>query len=108
MMSKIYLLAIIKSLLHCSISLLKNVFVACLSKSKENDMQENESFVSLLSVDTFATAVPDPIAIPISAFFRAGASLTPSPVIATLHAKMNIEISTLEWIIEYCANRVDQ
>jgi len=26
---------------------------------------------------------PDPIAMPISAFFRAGASLTPSPVIAT-------------------------
>jgi hypothetical protein len=33
--------------------------------------------------DTLATAVPEPIAIPISAFFRAGASLTPSPVIAT-------------------------
>jgi hypothetical protein len=32
---------------------------------------------------TFATAVPDPMAIPISAFFSAGASLTPSPVIAT-------------------------
>lgn len=34
--------------------------------------------------DTLATAVPDPMAIPISAFFSAGASLTPSPVIATL------------------------
>jgi hypothetical protein len=63
MMFKIYLLAIMKSLLHCSISLLKNVFVACLSKSNENDMQENKSFVLLLSVDTFATAVPEPIAI---------------------------------------------
>ena len=43
-------------------------------------------------ISTFATAVPDPIAIPISAFFSAGASLTPSPVIATLHTKMNIEL----------------
>jgi hypothetical protein len=73
-------------------------------RSKEKDMQKKESIVSLLSGYTFATAVPDPIAIPISAFFRAGASLTPSPVIATLHAKMNIEISTLERITEYCAN----
>lgn len=38
---------------------------------------------------TFATAVPDPIAIPMSAFFSAGASLTPSPVIATLSKKRN-------------------
>ena len=29
-----------------------------------------------------ATAVPEPIAIPISAFFNAGASFTPSPVMA--------------------------
>ena len=33
---------------------------------------------------SLATAVPEsPMAMPISAFFRAGASLTPSPVIAT-------------------------
>jgi hypothetical protein len=33
-----------------------------------------------ISEADFATAVPDPIAIPISAFFRAGASFTPTPV----------------------------
>ena len=32
----------------------------------------------------FATAVPDPMATPISAFFKAGASLTPSPVMADI------------------------
>ena len=31
-----------------------------------------------------ATAVPEPIATPISAFFKAGASLTPSPVMAVI------------------------
>lgn len=36
---------------------------------------------------TFATAVPDPMAMPMFAFFRAGASLTPSPVIATFKEK---------------------
>jgi hypothetical protein len=36
-----------------------------------------------ISEALFATAVPEPIAIPMSAFFRAGASLTPSPVMAT-------------------------
>ena len=43
--------------------------------------------VYFMKNNTFATAVPDPIAIPISAFFSAGASLTPSPVIATLNVK---------------------
>ena len=33
-----------------------------------------------ISAADLATAVPDPMAIPISAFLRAGASLTPSPV----------------------------
>ena len=55
-----------------------------------NQKIKKKRLVVLLS--TFATAVPDPIAIPISAFFSAGASLTPSPVIATLHTKMNIEL----------------
>lgn len=36
-----------------------------------------------VSNGTLATAVPEPIAIPMSAFFSAGASLTPSPVMAT-------------------------
>lgn len=33
-----------------------------------------------ISEADLATAVPEPMAIPISAFFRAGASFTPSPV----------------------------
>lgn len=33
-----------------------------------------------MSAASFATSVPLPIATPISAFFKAGASLTPSPV----------------------------
>uniref|UniRef100_A0A2P2M3J4 Calcium-transporting ATPase 3 endoplasmic reticulum-type n=1 Tax=Rhizophora mucronata TaxID=61149 RepID=A0A2P2M3J4_RHIMU len=41
------------------------------------------SSAKTMSEALFATAVPDPIAIPISAFFKAGASFTPSPVIAT-------------------------
>ena len=36
-----------------------------------------------VTLRTFATAVPDPMAMPMSAFFSAGASFTPSPVIAT-------------------------
>jgi hypothetical protein len=39
---------------------------------------------SKISAATFATSVPTfPIAIPISAFFIAGESFTPSPVTAT-------------------------
>ena len=38
---------------------------------------------STMSAACLATAVPDPMATPMSAFFRAGASLTPSPVMAT-------------------------
>ena len=38
-----------------------------------------------MSAASFETSVPVmPIATPISAFFRAGASFTPSPVIATI------------------------
>ena len=36
-----------------------------------------------MSAASLATSVPLPIATPISAFLRAGASLTPSPVMAT-------------------------
>lgn len=43
-------------------------------------MVEKLSSASTISDADLATAVPDPIAIPISAFFRAGASFTPSPV----------------------------
>jgi len=42
------------------------------------------SSMSIISAESLATSVPViPIAIPISAFFTAGASFTPSPVIAT-------------------------
>ena len=43
------------------------------------------SSVSTIAAASFATSVPvTPIATPISACFKAGASLTPSPVIATI------------------------
>jgi hypothetical protein len=42
------------------------------------------SSASTMSAACFDTSVPVmPMAMPMSAFFRAGASLTPSPVIAT-------------------------
>uniref|UniRef100_A0A7C9DQT5 Uncharacterized protein n=1 Tax=Opuntia streptacantha TaxID=393608 RepID=A0A7C9DQT5_OPUST len=41
------------------------------------------SSANTISEALLATAVPEPIAMPISAFFNAGASFTPSPVIAT-------------------------
>ena len=41
------------------------------------------SSASTISAASFATSVPVPIATPISARFSAGASFTPSPVIAT-------------------------
>lgn len=43
-------------------------------------MDEKLSSANTISAADLATAVPEPIAIPISAFFRAGASFTPSPV----------------------------
>ena len=43
------------------------------------------SSVNITSAASFATSVPTiPIAQPMSAFFKAGASFTPSPVIATI------------------------
>ncbi|CCJ29466.1 unnamed protein product [Pneumocystis jirovecii] len=47
-------------------------------------MVEKLSSVKIISAVSLATSVPEPIAIPISAFFSAGASFTPSPVIATV------------------------
>ncbi|KYQ56224.1 hypothetical protein ALC60_04838 [Trachymyrmex zeteki] len=46
-------------------------------------MEEKLSSANTISEADFATAVPEPIAIPISAFFKAGASFTPSPVCRT-------------------------
>ena len=43
-------------------------------------MEVKLSSARTMSEADLATAVPEPIAIPISAFFKAGASLTPSPV----------------------------
>ena len=46
----------------------------------------------------FATAVPDPMATPISAFLSAGASLTPSPVYS---GHIYIELIIIELITQY-------
>ena len=43
------------------------------------------SSAKTMSAELRATAVPEPIATPISALLRAGASFTPSPVIATTY-----------------------
>ena len=45
---------------------------------------EKLSSVRIITAASWVTSVPVPIAIPMSAFFTAGASLTPSPVIATI------------------------
>ena len=44
---------------------------------------EKSSSVMTISAAFFVTSVPEPIATPMSAALSAGASLTPSPVIAT-------------------------
>lgn len=47
-------------------------------------MLEKLSSISIIPAASLATSVPEiPIAKPISAFFKAGASLVPSPVTAT-------------------------
>lgn len=48
--------------------------------STADTIVEKLSSARTISEADFATAVPDPMAIPISAFFSAGASFTPSPV----------------------------
>ena len=45
---------------------------------------EKLSSVRIITAACLATSVPVPIAIPMPAFFSAGASLTPSPVVATM------------------------
>jgi hypothetical protein len=44
---------------------------------------EKSSVKRRISAAPFATSLPEPIAIPMSAFLMAGESLTPSPVTAT-------------------------
>ena len=61
--------------------ILSNIFLPCLTAST---IVTKLSSVKIISAAFLATSVPFfPIAIPISAFFNAGASFTPSPVIAT-------------------------
>ena len=49
-------------------------------------------FISTTSAASIATSVPAPIAIPTSAFVRAGASLIPSPTIAVLPSNFNFSM----------------
>merc|ERR1712180_192648 len=51
-------------------------------------MEVKLSSARIISEADLATAVPLPMAIPISAFFRAGASLTPSPVMAVISSML--------------------
>ena len=61
--------------------ILSKMFLPCFTAST---IVTKLSSVSIISDAFLATSVPPfPIAIPISAFFKAGASFTPSPVIAT-------------------------
>ena len=60
---------------------MSNIFLPCFTAST---IVQKLSSVKIISDAFFATSVPfNPIDIPISAFFKAGASFTPSPVIAT-------------------------
>ena len=51
-------------------------------------------FISTISAASMATSVPAPIAIPISALVSAGASLIPSPTIATFPCSFNTLITS--------------
>lgn len=52
---------------------------------------EKLSSINIISDASLATSVPCiPIAIPIDAYFKAGASFTPSPVIATISSSLFI------------------
>ena len=53
----------------------------------------NLLFISTTSAASIATSVPAPIAIPISAVVKAGASLIPSPTIITLPYFLSLRIS---------------
>jgi hypothetical protein len=47
-------------------------------------IEQKSSSSNIASAAFLATSEPEPIAIPISAFFIAGESFTPSPVTATM------------------------
>ncbi len=58
-------------------------------------------FISIIPPVSFATSVPDPIAIPKSALASAGASLIPSPTMATIFlSDMSFAI-----IFSFCSGR---
>ena len=50
-------------------------------------------FIRTISAASMAMSVPAPIAIPMSALVRAGASLIPSPTIATLPLSLSFLIT---------------
>jgi len=58
------------------------------------------SSAKIITDASFATSVPAiPMAIPIWAYFNAGASFTPSPVIATIYFKSdNLYTKSLLWV----------
>ena len=51
-------------------------------------------FTSTTSAASMATSAPAPMAIPISALVRAGASLIPSPTMATFPCSFNLRITS--------------
>ena len=53
------------------------------ARSRQVTTSISDGFISTTSAVSMATSVPEPSAIPTSACARAGASLTPSPTIAT-------------------------
>ena len=63
---------------HFALLKKKCICCGCLSKFRSLVTYERIPDADL------ATAVPDPMATPISAFFKAGASFTPSPVMAEI------------------------
>ena len=50
-------------------------------------------FMSTMSAESMATSVPAPMAMPVSALVRAGASLMPSPTMATFPLSFSLRIS---------------
>src|SRR5699024_7377040 len=59
-------------------------FIVFYERDKKLIISEGLLLTSMTSPDSIATSVPAPIAIPISALIRLGASLIPSPTIMIL------------------------
>jgi hypothetical protein len=58
----------------------------------------HHSPASTMSAAPFATAVPEPMATPMSARASAGASFTPSPVIATTWPCVCVDVDVCVWV----------